>query len=159
QVDDEGTVAQGPLRPAVAPGTDRHPPAALTRQTDPGDHVRLGGRPQDGGGGAVGKAAVEDPGDPGQRVALVSPPPPLADEGGGLDGHQAGATRACSVWPMIRPGSAPGVSGWISHSASRRLLSSTIFTRGKRRSMNDSSARGTSRPLVSSSARTTASSA
>ena len=60
---------------------------------------------------------------------------------------------------MIRPGSAPGVSGWISHSASCRLLSSTIFTRGKRRSMNVGSTSSTSSPVVSISASTTASSA
>ena len=42
---------------------------------------------------------------------------------------------------MMRAGSAPGVPGWISHSASCSELRSTIRTRGSRRDMKCSSAR------------------
>ena len=101
----------------------------------------------------VGQPPVEDPVDPGVLEAVVL----TAQE---RQSHQAGATSAPSVWPMIRPGSAPGVSGWISHSASvqavveHHLHAREAALHERRQHLVDRRS-----PDVSISARTTASSA
>src|SRR6185437_15635033 len=87
-------------------------------------------------------------------ILLVEP----ADVGVEDLSFHAGSCRAASVSAMIPAGSAPGVSGWISQSASWSEFSTTILTRGIRRCMNSFRACSTGSAPVTRSASTMASS-